>query len=136
MVLSRKIKDIKIGDRVWGLNEGNGLQTSICTNKQYMGEKETLEITMITGEKLICTKDHNIMTNNGWIEAKDLTNNDFIMSSSSSPEDIINEDENGWSLNMSYITSKGENKFHLNMSNEYERQKSLAFARILGFNYF
>ena len=25
---------------------------------------------MITGNKLVCTKDHRIMTKNGWIEAK------------------------------------------------------------------
>lgn len=33
--------------------------------------KECIRITTRSGKELVCTKDHRILTNNGWIEAKD-----------------------------------------------------------------
>lgn len=129
---SCKIKDLKVGEKVWGLHENNGLKPSVCTNKQYMGHKETLKITLINGDSLICTKDHRIMTKNGWIEAQNLSLEEKIMTNLKFTEDIKYSDEINWNLKMSYKTSFGDNILELNMKNNYERKRSLAFARILG----
>lgn len=128
---SKTIKDININDEVWGYT-GKGLQTAKCINKAYMGKKETLKITFATGEDLICTKDHRILTKDGWKEAQNLTENDMIVGNIPAPLDIIGEDEKGWQLNMSYSKNKFINNFNLNMETEKERNRTLAFSRILG----
>ena len=127
--VSVKIKDINIGDEVWGYN-GKGLDISKCTNKQFMGKKETLKITFKNGKQLICTDDHRILTDSGWIEAGKLTKENKIVSSISAPEDSIIDDELDWSLN---IPTDIYGVFNLNMSSVKEREKTLKFARILGY---
>lgn len=137
---SIKIKDIKVGEKIWGLDENNGLKLSFCADKKYMGNKNVLDITLKTGDKIKCTEDHKIMTKRGWIEAKDIKNNDYIMYNLTMPLNIKYEDEKDWNLNMSYSNMKRGSKteriyeyLNLNMSNDIERNRTLAFARILGF---
>ena len=139
---SVKIEDLNTSRNVWG-HSGTGLKPESCINVTYMGEKETKEIIFGNGEKLVCTPDHRIMTQNGWKEACLLTNNDFVAGNLQSPLDIREEDENGWELNMSYINTIPkymceENivtslNLSMSMDSEEERERSLAFARILGF---
>lgn len=40
--------------------------------------KECIRVTTRSGKELVCTKDHRILTNNGWIEAKD-TKGSFVI---------------------------------------------------------
>jgi intein/homing endonuclease len=130
--ISIKIKDIVEGDKLWGYNkEKDRLEISTCTNKVYMGKKETIKITMKTGKELICTPDHRILTLQGWKEACQLSENDFIISNLPAPLDEENEDEKGWTLHMHDINNGGE--MILNMETKKERNRSLIFARILGF---
>jgi intein/homing endonuclease len=112
------------------------------------GLKETIKITLMDGRELICTPEHKIKvkydilkditnlklgykTEYLYKEAKDLITmenklSDTIVSSIEYPEDNINDNINSdWELNM------GE--FNFNMKTYKEREKSLAFARILGF---
>jgi hypothetical protein len=44
------------------------------------GEKTLVEIASCTGKDLYCTGDHKIRTQRGWIEAKDVKKDDYIMS--------------------------------------------------------
>ena len=134
--LSKKICDISIGDKLWGYN-GSGLCISSCTNKAYMGIKETLCIEFINGRELICTKDHKIMTDKGWKKAEELTIDDKVASNLHCPLDYIKEDEKNWSLTLSFNQSIKKkdyiNSFVLKMDTEIERERSLIFARILGY---
>lgn len=131
---SKMIKDVNIGDKLWGYSESeNGLQTSMCTNKAYMGRKETLKITMGNGTVIECTPDHRVYTKSGWVEAGDLSPSDYIASNLPAPLDIHYPEENTWDLHMHYSNTKGEYKLNLHMRDEYNRTKSLAFARILGY---
>ena len=43
------------------------------------GIKPTVKVTTKSSTELICTPDHKILTNNGWKQAKDLTDNDWLM---------------------------------------------------------
>jgi intein/homing endonuclease len=99
-----------------------------------MGEKETIKITMLTGQELICTKDHRILTKEGWKEAQTLTTNDFIVANLQNPLDVKGEDEKGWSLAMSYTnsTSFKTSTMSMTLNMDEKREKTLAFARILG----
>ena len=134
--LSKKICDISIGDKLWGYN-GSGLCISTCTNKAYMGTKETLCIEFINGRELICTKDHKIMTDKGWKKAEELTIDDKVASNLHCPLDYIKEDEKNWSLTLNFNQSIKKkdyiNSFVLKMDTEIERERSLIFARILGY---
>jgi intein/homing endonuclease len=127
--LSVKIKDLQIDDEIWGYN-GKGLEISKCINKKFMGEKETLKITFENGKCLICTEDHRILTNNGWIEAGKLKIEDKVASNLIAPEDLIELDEVDWKLD---IKTEKHRSLNLNMKTKKEREKSLAFARILGY---
>lgn len=120
--LSKQIKDMKPTDKVWGYTK-EGLVTESCVNMSYMGEKETLKITMGNGQDLTCTKDHRIMTKNGWKEAQELLHDDEVVANLPSPLDEKNDDENGWSISTDCMT--------LDMNSG--RDKTLAFSRILGF---
>jgi intein/homing endonuclease len=145
--LSVKIKDMVENKPVWGYT-GTGLKTENCINIEYMGEQKTRKITFQNGIKLICTPDHRILTKDGWKEAELINEHDFVAGNLQYPEDIKGEDENNWELNMSYsnYTPKriifGNRTYkekittislNLNMKTNEERERSLAFARILGY---
>jgi intein/homing endonuclease len=49
-----------------------------CLLNSYNGERETIKIRTDWGEELICTKDHKVLTSQGWKEAGMLTHNDLI----------------------------------------------------------
>ena len=154
--ISKKIKDLQTTDILWGYNiegiaqdgiEQGGLQKATCSNVQYMGEKETLKITLITGQELILTPDHRILTKDGWKEAQHITKKDFITCNLPAPHDNIVQGDEEWSFNTSYTNHVAERVilknricpekitvvlFSLNMKNPIERQRTLAFSRILG----
>ena len=69
----KKIKDIAIGDLVY-TKDGK----HYVVNKKYMGKKNVIEIVASNNRSIVCTKDHKILTVNGWKEAKDITINDCI----------------------------------------------------------
>ena len=129
---SVKIKDIKINDTVWGWT-GKGLQTAKCTNKQYMGEKETLVITLGHGRELTCTPDHRILTKDGWKEAMDLTLKDCIVSNLGAPLDRKDKYEKKWSLPMTYTVNNIAYNVKLDMDSDINRERTLAFSRVLGY---
>ena len=112
----------------------NGMTNSHSLGLENMGMKETIKITLMDGRELICTPEHQIKVNNNgeyiYKQAKDLItmdaeNADSLVVSVEYPEDVSDIDELNWSLDV------GEFKF--NMNNKANRDKSLAFARILGY---
>ncbi len=130
---TRKIKELSDTNCLWSYNDrqiisnGNGLK--------YNGKRDVVKITLIDGRTLRCTPDHKIMTTNGWIEAGKLlskhkwdgvtftTNTEYskVVIGFELPEDIIGEDESNWKL-LDYTMDTPNN-----------REKTLAFCRILGF---
>jgi intein/homing endonuclease len=100
------------------------------------GIKETIKITLMDGREMICTPEHKfkVKINDEYIykEAKDLilmndenNNADELVIGPDYPEDINYNDELEWNLNMGNII--------FDMKNELNREKSLAFARLLGY---
>ncbi|MDY4494853.1 MAG: PHP domain-containing protein [Erysipelotrichaceae bacterium] len=68
----KKIKDIQIGDCVY-TNSG----VSNVTHKTFMGCKDTIRL-KTQSSTLICTKDHKILSEYGWIEADKLNVGEHI----------------------------------------------------------
>lgn len=76
----KMIKDIVIGDEVVTVDPTTCIKSITKVVNQYIKEtdKKIVEISTISGRKLICTSDHPILTEHGWKEAGKLTNNDRI----------------------------------------------------------
>jgi len=106
-----------------------GIKPSYSVGLQYNGNKETIKLTLIDGRELICTPDHKIRVcsnnKNIWKEAKDIDYDDKLIMGPIGTEDINYGDESEWTLKM------GDYEF--NYSDENNRNKTLAFARLLGY---
>jgi DNA-directed RNA polymerase beta subunit/intein/homing endonuclease len=102
---------------------------SYSIGMESKGLKETIKLTLIDGRIIECTPDHRFKIKNNdnfiWKEAKDITFNDKLVMSITGTEDKEYNNEDNWSLQF------GDYKF--NMLDEYNREKSLAFARLLGY---
>lgn len=114
--------------------DDEGYIPSFSLGMENKGVKDILEITMMDGRIIKCTPDHKIKvkTNDGyiWKEAQELATmeneiSDDLVIGFDYPEDIQYDDEKSWILDMG--------KYKFDMKSSTNRQKSLAFARLLGF---
>jgi intein/homing endonuclease len=107
----------------------NGIKPSYSLGTMYSGNKDTIKITLIDGRELICTPDHrfrvSVNNKNIWKQAKDLEYDDKLIMGPIGTEDINYGDESEWSLKM------GDYEFNYN--DIPNREKTLAFARLLGY---
>ena len=130
---TRKMKDLVKTDNLWSYK--NGQVVSNGKGLIYKGKRDLVRITLIDGRILKCTPDHKIMTTTGWIEAGKLlpkhnwdgevfkTNIEFskVIVGLELPEDVIGKDEKKWKL------------LDYSMETPNNREKTLAFCRVLGF---
>jgi len=92
---------------------------------QKKGIRDTIKIYFQDGSSIISTPDHKFMLENGeWCQAKDLKKK-WIKAGIKFPEDKICDLEKEWKLEVE--------DYVLNMKNREERDKSLAFARMVGY---
>lgn len=109
---------------------------SYSLGMESRGVKDTLKITLNDGRKIICTPDHKfkvkILDQYFYKEAKDLViwdekngYSDQLVLGPDYTEDVVGDDEKDWKLQVGQFT--------FDMSNTFNREKSLAFARILGY---
>lgn len=73
------IEDLKIGDNVYSYNHKT--QKIEIKEVDYLFSKESkdlLEISMSNNKKIICTKNHPIYTNRGYIDARELKKGDVV----------------------------------------------------------
>lgn len=66
----KKIKNIKVGDRVRCENGGQGTVTNVWSGQE---EKDLMCLELSNGEKLICTESHPIAISTGYVMARTLT---------------------------------------------------------------
>ena len=71
---SKKISDVKVGDKVITFNPKTGQQTVTSVTHTYTNktDKQLYKITTINGRKIIATYDHRFMTNIGWTRLEHL----------------------------------------------------------------
>jgi DNA polymerase elongation subunit (family B) len=133
---SKRIDHILKSDTVWSHDkEGKGIVSSNSLGVKSMGVKNIVKVTLLDGRTIKCTPDHKFFTQGGeWVEAKDLVTSTSwdgkkmtkvpgtkVVIGLELPEDIVGDDERGWSV-LDYDMECYEN-----------REKSLAFSRVLGF---
>lgn len=118
-------------NHIWSFNDQQQkIENSFSSKATCYGIEQTIKLTFIDGRELICTPDHNIRIlddNNHfiWKEAKDIDYDDKIIMGMIGTEDVVGDDENEWNLIMG--------NYHFHMRDHQNREKSLAFARILGY---
>ena len=130
--LSKKINSFSSQglEKVLTFNDKTGFIPSFSLGLENRGLKDTVEITMYDGRTITCTPDHKIKvkTLNGfeYKEAKDIKiNEDNVIMGIEYTEDKVYDDEKDWSLKV------GEYEF--NFKDNFNRERSFAFARVLGY---
>jgi intein/homing endonuclease len=130
--LSKKINSFSSQglEKVLTFNDKTGFIPSFSLGLENRGIKDTVDITMYDGRTITCTPDHKIKVKTiggfEYKEAKDIKiNEDNVIMGIEYTEDKVYDDEKDWSLIV------GEYEFNFN--DNFNREKSLAFARVLGY---
>jgi DNA-directed RNA polymerase II subunit RPB2 len=125
--LSKKIKDMNNGENLWTYEyDKNGLIKAENVGMEWKGFKNVIELTLQNGRKIKCTPDHKFYTfDKEWVEAKDLKKHHKVLMGIEGVEDINYGDEKDWELKTS--------RFEFSCLNNFEREKAMAFVRILGY---
>ena len=130
--LSKKINSFSSQglEKVLTFNDKTGFIPSFSLGLENRGLKDTVEITMYDGRTITCTPDHKIKVKSisgfEYKEAKDIKiNEDNVIMGIEYTEDKVHDDEKDWSLKV------GEYEFNFN--DQFNRERSLAFARVLGY---
>ncbi len=98
------------------------------------GIKDCIEIMLLDGRKLVCTPEHQILTDKGWIEANKLIEKESNIYCGISYPIISQEINNTWEIIIETETekTKEKEKFTFNMKSYENINKTLAFARLCG----
>jgi len=124
--LSKRLDSLVHDTSILGYKIGDGFANySTMNGLQHKGLRETVKIVFEDGSSIISTPDHKFMLDDEeWCEAKDLLGK-FVKTGIEYTEDKVCGKEHDWVLNVE------GNEF--SMKSVEEREKSLAFARILGY---
>jgi aconitase A len=103
------------------------LGTAIQSEMMIQGERECISLVLQDGRTLTCTPDHKILCADGrWVRADELVmGQDRIVVGLEAPLDEPGEDEAGYTLHVGNLI--------FTMDTPHERQRTLAFARLLGY---
>lgn len=75
----KKIQDIVPGDRVMSYDETTKqFRPSTVSKLNENMPKPMVRVTFEDGTSVLCTEDHQFMTDAGWVEAKNLANKDVV----------------------------------------------------------
>ncbi len=102
------------------------LGTATQAEMMVQGERECVSLVLQDGRTLICTPDHEILCTDGrWVRADQLVlGQDRVAVGPEAPLDEPGDDEAGYALPAGNLT--------FTMDTAHERQRALAFARLLG----
>ena len=84
----KKIQDIVPGDRVMSYDETTKqFRPSTVSKLNENMPKPMVRVTFEDGTSVLCTEDHQFMTDEGWVEAKDLANKDVVSHAKGEPRE-------------------------------------------------
>ena len=103
----KKIKNIQIGDQVLTFDPITMITSNTKVINQYVKstDKNIVEVTTISGRKIITTDDHKYWTNQGWISPQNFNENTKV-SILINPNEISSEIENNIILDENMFTIK------------------------------
>jgi aconitase A len=114
------------GTRVFGPTHDGRLAIAAQSEMMVQGERDCVALVLQDGRTLTCTPDHRILRADGrWVRADELrVGHDRILMGLEAPLDEPNDDESGYELKAGELT--------FSFASSRERQRALAFARVLG----
>ena len=114
------------GAKVFGPTADGELGIARQAETMVQGMRECVSLVLQDGRELVCTPDHKLLCADGhWIRADELVaGQDRVVVGLEGPLDEPGDDEAG------YVLNAGSMMF--TMDTPYERQRTLAFARLLG----
>jgi aconitase A len=125
---SRRIEEFPVagGVRLFAPDANGQLLHARQTERMTRGSRECVSLVLQDGRELTCTPDHEILTEDWrWIRADRLVpGQDRVVVGLEAPLDVRGVDEDGYELKV------GE--FRFEMATLGARQRTLAFARLLG----
>lgn len=74
----RQIKDVNKGDRIISISDEYKSESDVVSDKWSSGVKPVYEMELQSGKRLKATKEHRIMTLEGWKDLGDLRKDDLI----------------------------------------------------------
>ncbi|HWW32512.1 MAG TPA: aconitase family protein [Steroidobacteraceae bacterium] len=125
---SRPIEQLPLagGARVYGPTVDLRLGMADQAEMMLRGERECVSLVLQDGRHIVCTPDHKVLCAGGrWVEAGRLRlGHDRVVTGLEAPVDKPVRDEVGYELVAGGMT--------FNLNDEGERQRTLAFARLVG----
>ncbi len=114
------------GATLFAPNTDGTLSVTRQSEMMIQGERECISLTLQDGRTLVCTPDHRLLCADGrWVRADEIElNRDRVVVGLDAPLDEPGDDELGYSLHAGAMT--------FTMATPQERQRTLAFARLLG----
>jgi aconitase A len=114
------------GAALFGPTAEGRLAIAKQTETMDQGVRQCIALTLQDGRTLVCTPDHKILCADGrWVRADELKlNEDRIVVGLDTPLDEPGADEAGYALHVGAFT--------FTLETPQERQRTLAFARLLG----
>lgn len=101
------------------------------------GMQECYQITLLDGRTLICTGDHKVQTRHrGWVETKYLVatsekSDELLLG----PDSVIDSSKYDSPLDKNWVLPTSSTVAAFSWKTEFERDRSMALARILGYIY-
>src|SRR5690606_10655532 len=125
---ARRIERMPVdgGIRLFGPDAARRLAMAMQREMMVQGERDCVTLVLQDGRRLTCTPDHEILCADGrWVRADRLVlGKDRVVMGLEAPLDEPAADEEG------YVLEAGDLRF--SMGTELDRQRTLAFARLLG----
>jgi DNA polymerase elongation subunit (family B) len=122
---SRKIGTLMNNEMVLGYENWGVGNYSTINGLQVKGKKDTVKIWLQDGTTICSTPEHKFLLDDEMWSRADQLRDKYVMCGPEYPEDRVCDLENDWELRLGEMT--------LHMKDYENREKSLAFARILGY---
>lgn len=104
--------------------EDNKIINKSFSNFCYKGERECIELFFNNNTSLVCTPDHQIYTDNGWMKSNDITN-EMVFSTGVNTVPFFYMNKYNWTIIAEDII--------LSCSNLDNKQNALAYCRLFGY---
>ena len=130
----KKAKDLKIGDFVYSMKENKPVLRKIVNRWNTI--KKQVKITARNGVELIVSPEHRMWTQRGYVQAKDLTTDDYLYYLCSPLEfgENINEDELKF-ISMMLFDGSCTNCTQFTKKNNEIYQECIKVSKNLNFSY-
>ena len=113
----KPISEINIGDKVWAYNEQTGKDTlqEVVHLIKGEGQKELVDITLESGEKIIATANHPFYTldDKKWLEAGELNINDNLLQLNDANMSITGLDAYSTEATVYNLTVDGDHTYYV-----------------------